>query len=285
MIPYPQFPKVSICIPTYNGGEYLEETISSIEKQIYSNIEVIFSDDQSTDNTLKLIESFQNRSEIDIRVVEHQPNGIGSNWNNTVQYASGEFIKFLFQDDLLESNCISEMINHYQKNERNNVGVVYCNKELIGEINQSLINLNQSVFNHYKNKTNKELLSSPSLYKKPRNKIAEPPCLLIKKSVFDEIGYFNESLKQSLDYEFLYRVMTKFTVIPLDQKLVKFRIHAAQTSKLNSKTIIKDSYLTPLLLLKKHFRVLNYKTTALLIYKVISGAILFFIFKPFMNET
>ena len=177
------------------------------------------------------------------------------------------------------------MISHYQKNERNNVGVVYCNKELIGEINQSQINLNQSIFDHYKSKTNKELLSSPSLYKKPRNKIAEPPCILIKKSVFDEIGYFNESLKQSLDYEFLYRVMTKFTVIPLDQKLVKFRVHAAQTSAINKKTIIKDSYLTPLLLLKKHFRVLNYKTTALLIYKVISGAILFFIFKPFLKET
>tara|TARA_B100001939_G_scaffold316775_1_gene302927 strand:- start:2590 stop:3123 length:534 start_codon:yes stop_codon:yes gene_type:complete len=177
------------------------------------------------------------------------------------------------------------MISHYQKNERNNIGVVYCNKELIGKINQSQINLNQSIFDHYKNKTNKELLSSSKLYKKPRNKIAEPPCTLIKKSVFDEIGYFNESLKQSLDYEFLYRVMTKFAVIPLDQKLIKFRIHAAQTSAQNNKTIIKDSYLTPLLLLKKHFRVLNYKTTALLIYKVISGAILFFIFKPFLNET
>ena len=285
MIPSPQFPKVSICIPTYNGEEYLEETISSIEKQNYSNFEVVFSDDQSTDNTLKLIRSFQNRSKIDIRVIEHQPNGIGSNWNNCVHYANGEFIKFLFQDDLLEANCISEMISHYQKNERNNIGVVYCNKELIGKINQSQINLNQSIFDHYKNKTNKELLSSSKLYKKPRNKIAEPPCTLIKKSVFDEIGYFNESLKQSLDYEFLYRVMTKFAVIPLDQKLIKFRIHAAQTSAQNNKTIIKDTYLTPLLLLKKHFRVLNYKTTALLIYKVISGAILFFIFKPFLNET
>ena len=177
------------------------------------------------------------------------------------------------------------MISHYQKNERNNIGVVYCNKELIGKINQSQINLNQSIFDHYKNKTNKELLSSSKLYKKPRNKIAAPPCTLIKKSVFDEIGYFNESLKQSLDYEFLYRVMTKFAVIPLDQKLIKFRIHAAQTSAQNNKTIIKDTYLTPLLLLKKHFRVLNYKTTALLIYKVISGAMLFFIFKPFLNET
>jgi glycosyltransferase involved in cell wall biosynthesis len=284
MIPSRQFPKVSICIPTFNGEEFLEETISSIEKQNYSNIEVIFSDDQSTDNTLKLIQSFQNRSEIDIRVIEHQPNGIGSNWNNSVHYANGEFIKFLFQDDLLEANCISEMVNYYQNNERNNVGVVYCNKELIGETNQSQINLHQSTFDHYKNKTNKELLSSPSLYKKPRNKIAEPPCILIKRSVFDEIGYFNESLKQSLDYEFIYRVMTKFTVIPIDQKLVKFRIHSAQTSAQNNNTIIKDSYLAPLLLLKKHFRVLNYKTTALLIFKVISGTILFFIFKPFLNK-
>ena len=50
--------KVSICIPTYNGNLYLEETLSSVLNQSYSDFEVIIVDDQSTDNTWSIIQEF-----------------------------------------------------------------------------------------------------------------------------------------------------------------------------------------------------------------------------------
>ena len=52
---------ISICIATYNGGEYIEKTLTSITKQNLKNIEVIISDDLSTDNTLEICNRFKNK--------------------------------------------------------------------------------------------------------------------------------------------------------------------------------------------------------------------------------
>ena len=64
---------VSICLPTYNGARYLEETLYSICAQTYQNFEVIISDDASIDNTIKLIEEFKKQSDFPVCVLHHTP--------------------------------------------------------------------------------------------------------------------------------------------------------------------------------------------------------------------
>jgi glycosyltransferase involved in cell wall biosynthesis len=91
---------ISICIPTYNGENYILEALNSIKNQSYKNIEVIISDDNSNDKTLEICEKFKSEVDFPVYIYNHLPNGIGSNWNNCILKSKGDYIQFLFQDDL-----------------------------------------------------------------------------------------------------------------------------------------------------------------------------------------
>src|SRR5690606_34276938 len=115
-------PLVSICIPTYNGEAFIAEALESAIQQSYPNLEIVVSDDASQDGTLALVERFKARTPIPIYVYKHEPQGIGANWNYCVTKAKGAYIKFLFQDDVLEPDCISKMMQFMSSSK---VGLVY----------------------------------------------------------------------------------------------------------------------------------------------------------------
>lgn len=261
-------PLVSVCVPTYNGQKYLLEALNSVKNQTYKNIELVISDNNSTDETTKIIKEFIDKSDITVTFVNNNILGIGSNWNNCITHSKGKFIKFLFQDDVLMAECIEKMLKPFKDPK---LGMSYCNKELIGNPSPTYQLESDALFDFFKDFKAKEFIGHESFYSQPRNKIGEPPCLLIKKSVFDTIGHYNTKLKQSLDYEFSYRLAQKFEVKSVNEKLVQFRIHDNQTSNKNSKSIILDSYLLPLLTLKNHFWSLHYKSKLLVFYKLVSG--------------
>ncbi len=121
---------VSICIPTYNGEKYLQEALDSVKAQTYKNIEVIISDDVSKDRTLEICERFKNEVNFPVYIYHHQPAGIGANWNNCIEKASGEYIQFLFQDDILHPICIEEKLKYLKQN---NLKAVCCKREIIDE--------------------------------------------------------------------------------------------------------------------------------------------------------
>ena len=102
-------PLVSVCIPTYNGSEYIVEALESVLNQTYKNIEIIVSDDKSSDKTLDLVRQCAKTSKFPIVIYTNEFRGIGNNWNNSIKKANGKYIKFLFQDDILLPNCIDLM--------------------------------------------------------------------------------------------------------------------------------------------------------------------------------
>jgi glycosyltransferase involved in cell wall biosynthesis len=122
-------PLVSICIPTYNGQKFIAEAMDVAIKQTYRPLEIVVSEDASKDATLEIIKSFQNKTDIPIHIFTHKPSGIGANWNNCIVNSNGEYIKFLFQDDTIESNCIEKMVKYAVKS--NNIGLVYSKRNFI----------------------------------------------------------------------------------------------------------------------------------------------------------
>ena len=105
-----QPPLVSLIIPSYNGSAFLAEALQSASSQTYPNLEIIISDDASTDNTLEIAQSFQRHSSLPVSIISHPNYGLVKNLNFCIDQAKGKSIKFLFQDDLLEPNCITEMV-------------------------------------------------------------------------------------------------------------------------------------------------------------------------------
>ena len=237
-------PLVSICIPTFNGEAFIEEAMNSAIEQSYNNLEIIVSDDASTDKTLKIIETFLSKTSIPIYIYRHNRNGIGSNWNYCVTKAKGDYIKFLFQDDILKSNAIEIMMNMALK--KTKVGLIYCKRSFLiegkREIFSDFIAYYGNLQRYWDSFIPKEGIMSGRVYLKdkqllntPKNKIGEPTCVLLKRECFDKIGYFNEVLKQTLDYEYWYRVMTQYDIGFVDKTLVKFRLHTNQASIINKK--------------------------------------------------
>jgi glycosyltransferase involved in cell wall biosynthesis len=100
---------------TYNGEKYIREQLDSILCQLTDSDEIIISDDGSTDSTLDIISSF---SEEDIRIKLHfneKQKGIVGNFENTLNYANGDYIFLSDQDDIWLPNKVKTIVNYLQK--------------------------------------------------------------------------------------------------------------------------------------------------------------------------
>ncbi len=256
---------VSICIPTYNGASFLQEALNSVTKQTYNNIEVIISDDASTDNTLQIVKKFKNDVNLPVTIVSHKPNGIGANWNNAIKHANGKFIKFLFQDDVLMPTCVAEMVSVYSQHPH--LGLVGCKRDFImeGEITEEI----KDWINKFKNLQvqfekdesitfiDKTLFSRKDFMDSPMNKIGEPPTVLFKKDILQKVGGFDENLKQILDYVFYYRILKTHPIAIINKPLVKFRIHKDQATNVNRNKPIADYEIYKKILYKKFLPLLH----------------------------
>jgi hypothetical protein len=134
----------------------------------------------------------------------------------------------------------------------NNIGLVYSKRNFIYNENDKKniewvklyenLHLSWHKNNIVDGKINKgvDLLKDDSLLSFPENKIGEPTAVLLKKEVFDTVGYFSEVLKQTLDIEFWYRLMKHYDIIFIDAKLVSFRLHDSQATAINSKNYLNE---------------------------------------------
>lgn len=259
---------VSICMPVYNGALFIEEAFESILKQSYRNVEVIISDDASSDDTLVRCEAFKERSPFPVSIYKHQQQRIGDNWNYCVQHANGGYIKFLFQDDTLEPTCLELMVNVL--NEYQQVGLVACKRKFLiegDEANKSnqrwlqqFSNLQQEleVTRVYPMRLSKNDLADPVFFSPPRNnKIGEPTAVMLRRTAMEKVGWFNTQLKQALDYEYWYRMMKQFDIILLEQALVSFRLHAQQATQVHLHDGLDEKKQWRKLLFTQFFQFLN----------------------------
>lgn len=108
---------VSIVVVTYNSSKYVADTLQSVFSQTYGNLEVIVSDDSSTDNTIELcrliIDKYQRETENHnkCKIIKTPKNvGISANYNFALRHCKGKYIKYIAGDDLLEPDCIEEFV-------------------------------------------------------------------------------------------------------------------------------------------------------------------------------
>ena len=98
---------VSIVVPVYNTGKYLNRCMNSIVKQTYSNIEVILIDDGSTDDSSDLCDEWAEKDER-IKVIHKLNAGLGMARNTGIENAKGEYICFFDSDDYIDLQTIEK---------------------------------------------------------------------------------------------------------------------------------------------------------------------------------
>lgn len=111
-----QHPLVSVAVISYNSADYILETLESIKAQTYGNIELVISDDCSSDATVELCRKWidGNKSRfVDARIVESPVNtGQSGNYNRAFDACKGEWVKEIDGDDMLLSNCVSDFVEY-----------------------------------------------------------------------------------------------------------------------------------------------------------------------------
>lgn len=104
-------PKLSICIPSYNRGEYLIETLESIFNQLPDSVEVIVSDNASTDDTLSVLQSFEERYPQMRYSTASENGGADRNYLRVVDLARGDYCWLFGSDDTLKPGAIDTVLN------------------------------------------------------------------------------------------------------------------------------------------------------------------------------
>jgi len=227
---------ISVCLPVFNGEKFLLHALESIESQTYKDFELLISDDGSSDSSINIIEEFKNSSLLEIRVFKNNGFGIAKNCNFLAQKACGKYLKFLFQDDFIDSDFLAKMLLPFKEN--SNVSLAFCNRHL--KLESDSIECLQ-IFEGCKDLTAKwsnlksiqvgfDFFEDPLLLEGPINKVGEPSSSIISEKHFNKVGGFSEDLKQLLDLELWFKLFAVGNVAYVDKKLSTFRIHPQQES-------------------------------------------------------
>lgn len=107
--------KVSVIIPVYNSSKHLNECLDSVIRQSYKNLEIIIVDDNSTDNSVDLINNYKDKR---IKLIKLNKNrGVAFSRNKGIDMSTGSFIAFIDSDDFWKRDKIKKQVNFIKKND------------------------------------------------------------------------------------------------------------------------------------------------------------------------
>ncbi len=230
-------PLISVCVPIYNGEDYLDACLASIAAQSFGDFEVLVVDDCSTDAGVALA---RRRAASDARFQVHVNErnlGLVGNWNRCLALARGRWIKYLFQDDLMDVECLAEMLAAGNTSD----GFVACARKLLfeGGIDASLVReyadhraVLDRIYGSGRRLTADEY-SDAKLGDLGWNIVGEPSVTMIDRRLFERYGPFDPMLVQFCDSEMWNRLGSNVGVVYVGRELVSFRVHRGSASEAN----------------------------------------------------
>jgi glycosyltransferase involved in cell wall biosynthesis len=230
-------PLVSICIPSYNGARWIAGALRSALAQTYAPLEILVLDDASTDGTLDVACEFTDER---LRIEKNPRNlGLAANWNECVRRCRGSLVKFLFQDDFLQPECVARLVPFFEDVQ---VGLAFCRREIL--LDDPSDPLAQSWSRTYAVLDEKfarleERNSGRGLFEQylrrgfRENLVGEPTCVMVRKSAFERAGLFHQRMHQGPDFEMWIRLMFYYDVGFLPDSLCSFRFHRASLTSAN----------------------------------------------------
>ena len=242
-------PLVSVVIITYNSANYILETLESVKRQTYKNIELIISDDGSVkDDTVVKVRQWiaDNKAFFTIAPVlltVEKNTGTVKNLNRGVKASHGEWIKSLAGDDELKPNCIEEFVKFV--NAHPNCQFCCCDLELFsddGNVSSGDIMWYNYFFNCVKEPYKKKCRRIIYEYTIPG------PGWFYSRKLFDEIGGFDEDYVLTEEWPFVYKALKSgYDIYPIELKLVKYRISLtsicrSRENNLGNKILFEDTY-------------------------------------------
>lgn len=208
--------KISIITVCYNSAATIKDTIESVLGQSYLGIEYLVIDGNSTDETLSIVRSYENKIS---RIISEPDKGMYDALNKGIALASGDLIGILNADDFYADETVIEEV--VKQIETSNCDALYADLHYVAAENTSEI---------------KRYWKSGE-YKKGhflKGWMPPHPTFFIKKGCYEQYGSFNLSLKSAADYELMLRMIHKYEVslCYLNRVIVKMRVGGMSNSSL-----------------------------------------------------
>jgi len=205
------YPKISIITPSFNQGQFIEETIQSVLNQDYPNLEYIVIDGGSSDNTVEIIRKY---SDFITYWISEKDHGQSDAINKGFRISTGEIVAWLNSDDYYCPGTIKKVIDFFKGNP--DVAVVYGDFQIFYEKYPSRNRIvRPGKFNF------KKLIKSDF--------IGQPAAFIRRDALFD-VGLLDETLHNSLDYDLFLKLGLKYRFDYIPEILAVFRWHEASKS-------------------------------------------------------
>lgn len=204
---------ISVIIPLYNKEKAIVATLQSVLDQTYTDYELVVVDDGSTDNSLHVVRSFAKAStpSCTIRIIHKENGGVSSARNRGIKEAIGEYIALLDGDDLWEPTFLEEqvkLIRDFSKAGMWGVNTAFIKNGKCRKWEQGMGEGYRGYVENYFGTKHNDLFCSSSV--------------VIRKDVFEEVGYFDERISSSEDLDMWYRIILKYPVVFYDKVLVYY---------------------------------------------------------------
>ncbi len=229
---------VSIIMPAYNAEKTIKESIQSVLEQTYQEWELLIVNDGSMDNTVSVIESYDDKR---IKLINQKNGGVSNARNNALRQANGVYIAFLDSDDLWLETKLEKQLQFIKQND---LQFVYTKSYSF--TNDSNDIKKYFSFVNLKFKNSEEILIYDFI-----------PILtvLFHRDILKEIGYFDESLQGTEDWDLWIRILQKYEIGFIKEYLTKYRIIGTGLSQNFSKHFIEEEKV-----LAKHRKLYNNST-------------------------
>lgn len=188
---------ISVIIPVYNVGKYIEKTLESVVNQDYKDFELLLVNDGSTDNSVDVASTYLSKKNINWRIINKDNGGQSSARNMGLDKANGDYVVFLDSDDVVSEKFLSSLY----KEMKEDVDFTFCNYEYV---KNQIPPIDNKDLVHCFNQD--ELLE---VFLKRKINFVLPSMMFKRDFLVTNNLYLNENIKFSEDQMFIWDVIFK----------------------------------------------------------------------------
>lgn len=207
-----KYPKISVITPSYNQKKFIAKTIDSVLDQNYPDLEYIIMDGGSRDGTVEVLKKYGKR----IKWISKKDRGQSDAINKGFKTAQGDVLCFINSDDYFLPDAFIRVAEYFQKHRGMRWVTGKC--LTVDESNNEV----RKLITIYKNFFVKYLRYGKLLH--IVNFISQPSTFW-KREILDEVGFFDEKLNYSMDYDYWLRIIQKYKLGFIDANLSCYRVH------------------------------------------------------------
>jgi len=238
-------PRVSVILPNYNYAKYLDERIQSLLNQTFQDFELIILDDNSTDNSIEVINKYAFNEKIKTFFYKENSGLTYKRWNDGADLSRGEYLLFAGADDVCDKTMLEKLVSKLDNHP--SAGLAFSQSWEINSEGEKIRSLKVGTDFLDKKRWEADFVDDGKkecFYLLFQNTIPNASAVLIRRKCFFESGKFDESLLLLADWMLWVKILLKSDLAYVAEPLNYFRTHPANVRKSHAANgvYVEESY-------------------------------------------